>query len=90
MSALGQKQTLQAVSCDVRFTPKSGHSLRPARRKSIRIFYDPDVAAVVINELNCFLERNFVYTPQCGSIYHAVNRLPEGPLCPYRFSCQHS
>ena len=23
-------------------------------------FYDPDLAAVVINELNCFLERNFV------------------------------
>ena len=78
----GSKADIEAVSCDVRFTPNSGHSLRPARRKSIRIFYDPDVAAVVINELNCFLERNFVYTPQCGSIYHAVNRLPDGPLCP--------
>jgi hypothetical protein len=37
MSALGQKQ-ISTCQGDVRFTPESGHSLRPARRKSIRIF----------------------------------------------------
>jgi hypothetical protein len=75
-----------ASSCsrtEFRFTVSMHSQIRPH-------FYNPDVTAVVINGLNCFLERNFVFTLQRGGIYYAVNRLPDGLLCAYRFSHQHS
>jgi hypothetical protein len=48
MSAKCQKQTSRRI---VRFTAMHSQ-IRPR-------FYDPDAAAVVIKELNFFLERNF-------------------------------
>jgi hypothetical protein len=94
------KADIFGCGLNVRFVPKADIASNCSRTEfrftflihsQIRPhFYNPDVAAVVINGLNCFLERNFVYTLQCGGIYYAVNRLPDGLLCPYRFSYQHS
>jgi hypothetical protein len=100
MSALHPKADMCGATWDVRFVPMADIASNRSRAEfrfavsmhsQIRPhFYNPDVTAVVINGLNCFLERNFVFTLQRGGIYYAVNRLPDGLLCPYRFSHQHS
>ena len=94
MSALHPKADMCGATWDVRFVPiadiasnRSRAEFRFAVSMHSQIrphFYNPDVTAVVINGLNCFLERNFVFTLQRGDIYYAVNRLPDGLLCPYR------
>jgi len=94
MSALPPIADICCAQAHVRFVPRADIASNRSRTEfrfavsmhsQIRPhFYNPDVTAVVINGLNCFLERNFVFTLQRGDIYYAVNRLPDGLLCPYR------
>jgi hypothetical protein len=89
MSALYQKQTSRLViyfgiaqgPIIVSFDRFVARASRPSHSPSA--FCDPGVTAFVINGLNFFVAQ-FFYTLQCGRIYYAVNRLPDGLLGPYK------